>query len=207
MPFLVHKHICVCVCVCVHPFRYLCMYVCDKLIKSYADQQVYVQEYMSVLLYVHVLKYAFVFYSNVHISYSSFIYVASQKGSVDIMVYIYLTVTVCFCEYMYFYSSLYTYKNELMYVQVYKLINMLCVYMVSYTYKSMCYNICICIHNLIYKHLHIWVWICVSTPIHICLSVCMHACKYTSVIMFECIHIHVWEPPFCALVSLSSLQI
>ena len=103
------------VCVSVHPFRYLCMYVCDKLIKPYADQQVYVQEYMRGLLYVHVLKYAFVFYSNVHISYSSFIYLCSfSEGCMDIMVYIFLTVIACFSEYIYFYSSLYTYKNELM---------------------------------------------------------------------------------------------
>lgn len=112
-------HLCMYVCLCIHLDTFACMYVI-KLIKSYADQQVYVQEYMSVLLYVHVLKYAFVFYSNVHISCSSFIYVASRKGYMDIMVYIYLTVIVCFCEYMYFYSSLYTYKNELIYVQVYK---------------------------------------------------------------------------------------
>lgn len=73
------------------------MYVCDMWVKfSYADQQVHMQEYMSVLLYVHVLKYALMFYSNVHISYSSFIYVASQNGCVNVTVYIYLTVIVCF---------------------------------------------------------------------------------------------------------------
>jgi hypothetical protein len=43
-------HLCVCVCIYL---RCLCMSVCDKWIKfSYTDQQVRVQEYMSVLLYI-----------------------------------------------------------------------------------------------------------------------------------------------------------